>query len=142
MITKLSPELKSHIEEYIDEIDQNRVFHSILKCPVNILYDYLNILQQIDVKHMEELNPYIDVALCIASKTVGTCYCSKIELLHPDGFNFEFEIQPQNLAWGPFQRALIIACPQYYVSSNIKYETGQPMTTIQVSMQPIDKFRF
>ena len=142
MITKLSPELKSHIEEYIDEIDQNRVFHSIIKCPVNILYDYLNILQQIDVKHMEELNPYIDVALCIASKTVGTCYCSKIELLHPDEFKFEFETHSQNLDWGLFQKALMKACPYHYVRSNIKYELGLPMTTIQVELHPLDKFKF
>lgn len=141
MITELSPELKSHIEEYIDEIDQNRVFHSIIKCPVNILYDYLNILQQIDVKPMAELNPYIDVAICVASKTAGVCRCSKVEFLH-DGCNFEFDIHPQNLDWGLFQKALMKACPQYYVRSNIKYEYGLPMTTIQVSMQPIDKFRF
>lgn len=141
MITKLSPALKEHIEEYIDEIDQNRVFHSILKCPVNILYDYLDILQQIDIKPMAELNPYIDVALCVASKTVGACHSSKIDFLH-DGFNFEFEIHPQNLDWGLLQRALIIACPQYRVRSNIKYEYGLPMTTIQISMQPINKFRF
>ena len=141
MITNLGPELKSHIEEYIDEIDQNRVFHSIIKCPVNILYDYLNILQQIDIKPMAELNPYIDIALCIASKTAGCCRCSKIDFLH-DKFNFEFEIHPQNLDWGLFQKALMGACPQYYVSSNIKYEYGQPMVTIQVSIQPVDNFRF
>ena len=141
MITKLSPELKSHIEEYIDEIDQNRVFHSIIGCPVNILYDYLNILEQIDIKPMAELNPYIDVALCVASKTVGVCRSSKIEFIH-DGFNFEFEIHPQNLDWGLFQKALMRACPQYYVRSNIKYEYGLPMTTIQVELQPINKVRF
>lgn len=141
MITKLGPELKSHIEEYIEEIEQNRVFHSIIKCPVNILYDYLNILQQIDIKPMAELNPYIDVAICIASKTAGVCRCSKIDFLH-DGSNFEFEIPHQNLNWGLLQRALILACPQYCVRTNIKYEYGLPMITIQVSMQPIDKFRF
>ena len=141
MITKLSPELKSHIEEYIEEIDQNRVFYSIIKCPVNILHDYLDILQQFDIKFVEELNPYIDVALCVASKTVGSCNCSNIEFLH-DGFNFEFETHLQNLDWGLFQRALIRSCPKYCVRSNIKYEYGQPMTIIQVSMQPIDKFRF
>lgn len=137
MITKLSPELKFHIEEYIDEIEQNRVFHSIIKCPVNILYDYLNILQQIvDIKPMAELYPYIDVALCVASKTAGVCHCSKIEVLH-DEFYFEFEILPQNLDWGLFQKALMKACPQYHVRSNIKYEYGLPITTIQVSI-----FRF
>lgn len=136
MITALSPELKSHIEEYIEEIDQNRVFHSIIKCPVNILYDYLNILQQIDIKPMAELNPYIDVALCVASKTAGISHCSKIEFLH-DSLNFEFEIHPQNLDWGVFQKALMRACPEYHVNSNIKYEYGLPRTTIQVSL-----FRF
>lgn len=141
MVTKLSPELKQHIEEYIDEIDQNRVFHSIIKCPVNILYDYLDILQEIDIKPMAELKPYIDVALCVASKTAGVCYCSNVEFLH-EGYNFEFEIHPQNLDWGIFQRALMLACPQYRVRSNIKWEYGLPRTTIQVSMQPIDKFRF
>ena len=141
MITELTPELKSHIEEYIEEIDQNRVFHSIIKCPVNILHEYLDILQQFDIKFVEELNPYIDVALCVASKTVGSCNCSKVDFLH-DGFNFEFEIHHQNLNLGVLQRALIVACPQYCVRSSIKYEYGQPMTIIQVSMQPIDKFRF
>lgn len=141
MITKLSSELKSHIEEYIDEIDQNRVFHSIIKCPVNILYDYLNILQQIDIKPMAELNSYIDVAMCVASKTVGSCHCSKIDFLH-DGFNFEFEMHPQNLDWGLLQKALMNACPQYDIRSNIKYEYGLPITTIQVSIRPLNKFRF
>ena len=141
MITKLSPELKQHIEEYIEEIEQNRVFHSIIKCPVNILYDYLNILQQIDIKPVAELNPYLDVAKCIASKTSGVCHCSKIDFLH-DGSIFEFEIHAQNLDWGLFQRALMRACPQYHVRSNIKYEYGLPMVTIQVKVQPLDKFRF
>ena len=141
MITKLSPELKSHIEEYIEEIEQNRVFHSIIKCPVNILYEYLEVLNQIDIKPIAELNSYIDVALCVASKTAGVCRCSKIEFLH-DGSNFEFEIHPQNLDWGLFQKALTRACPQYYVHSNIKYEYGLPMTTIQVSIHPLYKFRF
>ena len=138
---KLSPELKFHIEKYIDEIDQNRVFHSIIKCPVNILHEYLEVLKQIDVKLMSELYSYVDVALCVASKTAGACHCSKIEIRH-DESNFEFEILPQNLDWGLFQKALIRACPQYYVRSNIKYEYGLTITTIQVSIQPIDKFRF
>ena len=142
MITKLSPELKSHIEEYIDEIEQDNVHNSIIRCPVNILYEYIEVLKQIDVKPTALLTPYIDVALCVASKTTGVCHCSKIEFLHHNEFNVEFEIHPQNLDWGLFQRALIGACPQYRVRSNIKYEYGQPMTTIQVSMQPIAKFRF
>lgn len=141
MITELSPELKQHIEEYIDEIDQNRVFHSIIKCPVDILDDYLNILQQIDITPMKELRPYIDVAICVASKTVGTCRCSKIEFLH-DAFKVEFEVLHQNIDWGVFQIALRKACPQYYVQSNIKYEYGLPMVTIQVEARCIDEFRF
>lgn len=141
MVTKLSPALKQHIEEYIDEIDQNRVFHSIIKCPVNILDDYLNILQQIDITPMEQLNPYIDVAICVASKTVGPCRCSKIESCQ-NGFKFEFDVLHQNIDWGLFQIALRKACPQYYLRSNIKYEYGLSMVTIQVEVQPIDNFRF
>lgn len=136
MITKLSPELKSHIEEYIDEIERDNVHNSIIRCPINILYEYIEVLKQIDVKPSAMLNPYVDVALCVASKTAGSCRCSRIECLH-DRLNFEFEIHPQNLDWGLFQKALMKACPQYYVRSNIKYEYGQPMTTIQVSI-----FRF
>lgn len=141
MITELSPELKSHIEEYIEEIEKDNVFNSIIKCPINILDDYIQVLNQIDVQPSTMLNPYIDVAICVASKTVGTCRCSRIES-HHDEFNFEFDVPHQNLDWGLFQRALIRACPQYRVRSNIKYEYGQQMTTIQVSLQPIDKFRF
>lgn len=141
MITKLSPELRSHIEEYIEDIEKDNVHNSIIKCPVNILYEYIEVLKQIDVKPSAMLNPYIDIAICVASKTAGVCRCSKIDFLH-DGFNFEFDIHPQNLDWRLFQKALMQACPQYYVSSNIKYECGLPMTTIQVSIQPIDKFRF
>ena len=134
MITKLSPELKSHIEEHIEEIEKDNVHNSIIRCPVNILYEYIEVLKQIDVKPSAILTPYIDVAICVASKTVGVCRCSKIECLH-DSLNLEFEIHPQNLDWGLFQKALMKACPQYYVRSNIKYEL--PMTTIQVSI-----FRF
>lgn len=141
MITKLSPELKSHIEEYIDEIEQNRITQSIIRCPVNILYEYIEVLKQIDVKPSAMLNPYIDVAICVASKTVGVCRCSKIDFLH-DRFNFEFDIPPQNLDWELLQKALMKACPQYYVRSNIKYEYGLSMTTIQVELHPLDKFRF
>ena len=142
MITKLSPELKSHIEEYIEEIEKDNVHNSIIRCPINILHEYIEVLKQIDVKPSAILSPYIDVAICVASKTAGVCRCSKMACLHPDEFNFEFEIHPQNLDWGLFQKALMRACPQYYVSSNIKYEYGQPMVTIQVSMQPLAKFRF
>lgn len=142
MITKLSPELKYHIEEYIDEIEKDNVHNSIIRCPVNILHEYIEVLKQIDVKPSTLLTPYIDVATCVASKTMGVCHCSKIELRH-DGFNFEFEIPPQNLDWSLFQKALMKACSEYYVvRSNIKYEYGAPMTTIQVSVQPLDKFRF
>lgn len=141
MITKLSPELKYHIEEYIEEIEKDNVHNSIIRCPINILYEYIEVLKQIDVKPSTMITPYIDVALCVASKTVGPCHCSKIEC-RLDGFNFEFEIHAQNLDWGLFQKALRRACPQYYISSNIKYEYGLPMVTIQVEVRSIDKFRF
>lgn len=137
----LSPALKQHIEEYIDEIEQDNVHNSIIRCPVNILYEYIEVLKQIDVKPSTMITPYVDVAICVASKTVGVCHCSKIDFLH-DGFNFEFEIHAQNLDWGLFQKALTKACPQYYVQSNIKYEYGLPMVTIQVSIQPLSKCRF
>lgn len=142
MITKLSPELKSHIEKYIDEIERDNVHNSIIRCPVNSLYEYIEVLKQIDVKPSVLLNLYIDVAICVASKTTGVCHCSKIEFLHHDEFKFEFEIHPQNLDWGLFQKALIKACPYHYVRSNIKYESGLPMTTIQVELHPIGSFRF
>ena len=142
MITKLSPELKFHIEEYIDEIEKDNAHNSIIRCPVNILYEYIEVLKQIDVKPSAILTPYIDVALCVASKTAGVCHCSKIEFLHPDEFKFEFEIHPQNLDWSLFQKALMKACPYHYVRSNIKYEYGLPRTTIQVKLHPIGSFRF
>ena len=142
MITKLSPELKSHIEEYIEEIEKDNAHNSIIRCPVNILHEYIEVLKQIDVKPSAILSPYIDVALCVASKTAGVCRCSKIEFLHHDEFNLEFEIHPQNVDWELFQKALMKACPYHYVRSNIKYECGQPMTTIQVSIHPLAKFSF
>ena len=142
MITKLSPELKQHIEEHIDEIERDNVYNSIIRCPVNILYEYLEVLKQIDVKPSAMITPYIDVALCVASKTAGVCHCSNIKFLHHDEFNVEFEIPPQNLDWRLFQQSLMKSCPDHYVRSNIKYELGLPMTTIQVSIQPLDKFRF
>lgn len=142
MITEFSPVLKQHIEKYIEEIEKDNVYTSILRCPIDILHEYIEVLKQIDVKPSPMLNPYIDVALCIASETVGVCYCSKIEFVSVDVFNFEFEIHPQNLDWGLFQKALIKACPQYYVNSGLKYESGLSMETIQVSLQPTARFRF
>lgn len=133
MITKLSPQLKSHIEEYITEIEQNNVHNSIIRCPLNILHEYIEVLQQIDVEPLEIVKPYIDVAICVASKTVGHCRCSRIEF-NSSSSRFEFEVPPQNIDWRTFQNDLMSACPQYHVQSDITYNYGSPLTVIQISI--------
>lgn len=133
MITKLSPQLKSHIEEYITEIEQNNVHNSIIRCPVNILAEYMEVLQQIDVEPHEIVKPYIDVAICVASKTVGQCRCSALEF-NSSSSRFEFEVLSQNIDWRTFQNDLMSACPQYHVQSTITYNYGSPLTVIQISI--------
>ena len=140
MITKLSPQLKSHIEEYITEIEQNNVYNSIIRCPVNILPEYIEVLQQIDVEPLSIVKPYIDVAICVASETVGHCRCSKIEF-NGSSSHFEFDILSRNIDVGLFQNHLRSACPQYYVQSNITYEYGLPVTVIQIDLLPLNKFQ-
>jgi hypothetical protein len=140
MITKLSPQLKLHIEEYIEEIEQNNVHNSIIRCPVDILPEYMEVLQQIDVEPLPIVKPYIDVAICVASKTVGHCHCSNIEF-NGSSNHFEFSILSQNIDIGLFQKHLRSACPQYYVQSKITYEYGLPVTVIQIDLLPLNKFQ-
>ena len=106
MITKLSPELKFHIEEYIDEIEKDNVHNSIIKCPINILDDYIQVLNQIDVQPSVMLKSYIDVACCIGSKIeYGNCY--HIDAHSLDCFTYEFETDTTSLLdWDNLQKEL------------------------------------
>lgn len=143
MITKLSPELKQHIEEYIEEIEKDNVYNSIIKCPINILNDYIQVLNQIDVQPSVMLKSYIDVACCIGSKIeYGNCY--HIDDLSLDCFTYEFETDTTSLLnWDELQKELIQACPYHYVQASISHEFfGFPRRTIKVDLQPLDKFRF
>ena len=143
MITKLSPELKFHIEEYIDEIEKDNVHNSIIKCPINILDDYIQVLNQIDVQPSVMLKSYIDVACCIGSKIeYGNCY--HIDAHRLDCFSYDFEIDTTSLLdWDNLQKELVRVCPYHYVQAAMSHEFfGMPRRTIRVSLQPLAKFRF
>ena len=143
MITKLSPELKQHIEEYIEEIEKDNVYNSIIKCPINILDDYIQVLNQIDVQPSVMLKSYIDVACCIGSKIEhGNCY--HIDAHSLDCFTYEFETDTTSLlSWDDLQKELMCVCPYHYVQASISNEFfGFPRRTIKVILQPLAKFRF
>ena len=143
MITELSPELKSHIEEYIDEIEKDNVYNSIIKCPINILDDYIQVLNQIDVQPSVMLKSYIDVACCIGSKIeYGNCY--HIDVPSLDCFTYDFEIDTTSLLdWDDLQKEIMRVCPYHYVQCAMSHEFfGMPRRTIRVSLQPCAKFRF
>ena len=143
MITKLSPELKSHIEEYIEEIEKDNVHNSIIKCPINILDDYIQVLNQIDVQPSVILKPYIDVACCIGSK-IEYANCYHIDVHSLDSFTFEFETDTTSLLdWDNLQEELMRVCPYHYVEATMSHEFfGFPRRTIKVHLQPLAKFRF
>lgn len=143
MITKLSPELKQHIEEYIEEIEKDNVYNSIIKCPINILDDYVQVLNQIDVQPSVMLKSYIDIACCIGSKIeYGNCY--HIDALSLDCFTYEFETDTTSLLnWDDLQKELMRVCPYHYVQAAMSHEFfGLPRRTIKVILQPLAKFRF
>ena len=143
MITQLSPELKSHIEEYIEEIEKDNVYNSIIKCPINILDEYIQVLNQIDVQPSVMLKSYIDVACCIGSKIeYGNCYHIDVHSL--DCFTYEFEIDTTSLLdWDDLQKELMHVCPYHYVQAAMSHEFfGLLRRTIKVNLQPLDKFRF
>ena len=138
MITKLSPELKFHIEEYIDEIEKDNVHNSIIKCPINILDDYIQVLNQIDVQPSVMLKSYIDVACCIGSKIeYGNCY--HIDAHSLDCFTYEFETDTTSLLdWDDLQKELMRVCPHHHVQATISHEFfGVPRRTIKVNLQPL-----
>lgn len=143
MITKLSPELKQHIEEYIEEIEKDNVYNSIIKCPINILDDYIQVLNQIDVQPSVMLKSYIDVACCIGSKIeYGNCYHIEARSLEDVTYEFETDITSL-LDWDNLQRDLMRVCPYHYVQAAMSHEFfGLPRRTIKVILQPRAKFRF
>ena len=143
MITELSPELKQHIEEYIEEIEQDRINQSIIKCPLKILDDYVHVLKQIDIEPREELQTYIDIACCVGAKIeYGNCY--HIDVHSSDCFTYEFETDTTSLLnWDDLQKELMRVCPYHYVQAAISHEFfGLPRRTIKVYLQPREKFRF
>ena len=143
MITQLSPELKSHIEEYIEEIEQNRINQSIIKCPINILDDYVHVLKQIDIEPREELKTYINIACCIGSKIeYGNCY--HVEVRSLEDVTYEFETDTTSLLdWDNLQKEIIHVCPYHYVQVAISNAFfGVPRRTIKVVLQPLANFRF
>lgn len=144
MITELSPELKSHIEEYIEEIEQNRLNESILKCPLTILDDYVHVLKQIDMEPRVELKTYIDIATYIAATIEGPAHCSLIHAEGSDCIMYEFEVNPQSfIDWETIQQGLIKLCPYHHVQTAMSHEFfGLPRRTIKVILQPLTKFRF
>ena len=142
MITKLSPELKSHIEEYIEDIEKDNVYNSIIKCPINILDDYIQVLNQIDVQPSVMLKSYIDVACCIGSKIeCGNCYHIHVHSL--DCFTYEFETDTTSLLdWDDLQKELMRVCPHHHVQATISHEFfGVPRRTIKVNLQPLATIR-
>ena len=144
MITELSPELKSHIEEYIEEIEQNRINESIIKCPLNILDDYVHVLKQIDMEPRKELKTYIDIATYLSSKIDGYAHCCNIEVHGLDDVTYEFEVNPQPLIdWETIERDLIRLCPYHYVQCAMSHEFfGLPRRSIKVNVLSVGKFRF
>lgn len=143
-MTELRPELKSHIEEYIEEIEQNRINESIIKCPLNILDDYVHVLKQIDMEPRKELKTYIDIATYIAAKIEGPAHCSNIHAEGLECITYEFEINPQDVVdWETIQRDLTNLCPYHCVRTAMSHEFfGIPKRTIKVYLQPFTKFRF
>lgn len=143
MIPKISPQLKSHIEEYIEEIENENVYNSIIKCPINILDDYIQVLNEIEVQPSVMLKSYIDVACCIGSKIeYGNCY--HIEVHSLDCFTYDFETDTTSLLnWDELQKEIIQICPYHYVQCAMSHEFfGMPRRTIRVNLQPLAKFRF
>ena len=143
MITKLSSALKQHIEEYIDEIEKDNIYNSIIKCPINILYDYIQVLNQIDVQPSVMWKSYIDVACCIGSKIeYGNCYHIDVHSL--DCFTYEFETDTTSLLnWDNLQEELMRVCPYHHVQATVSHEFfGIPRRIIKVNLQPLNKFRF
>lgn len=144
MITELSPELKYHIEEYIEEIEQNRINESIIKCPLTILDDYVQVLKQIDIVPHTELKTYIDIATYIAATIEGPAHCSNIHAKGLECITYEFEVNPQSfIDWETIQQDLIKLCPYHYVQTAMSHEFfGLPRRTIKVILHPLAKFRF
>lgn len=143
MVTSLSPQLKQHIEQYIDDIDHNSVSESIIKCPIDSLDDYIHILRYIDIEPPTELKSYIDIACCIASKIeYGNCYHIDVHSL--DCFTYEFETDTTSLLdWDELQKEIMHMCPYHYVQCVMSHEFfGIPRRTIRVSLHPLAEFRF
>ena len=91
MITKLNPEVKRHIEEHINDIEQNKVVHSIICCPLDIIEDYVDALNQIGITLKFD---YVDIATTLAKQLhKGRC----VETNYRNGrqvyvFKFPFQL--------------------------------------------------
>lgn len=143
MMTSLSPAMKQHIETYIDEIDQNNVIQSIYSCPIEILCDYINILDSIDVKPHIITRSYVSIALYIAS-ICGGAHLSDVRIENfmsrEEIQSFEFLVNKQYVNSIELEQELQRLCPSNEVLCSISMSPY--VTTIKVSVRNIKSAHF
>ena len=130
MITKLSYPLKIYIEQHIEEIEQNRIYNSIVSCPWNILKEYIEVLKMIDAPIDFE---WTTIKLFqFVSSMFPEGHCAKTDYIdNTQVHHFEFPMQDVN--YTKLQKMLIDACPNcllIHVEHKFPYRT----TTIKVKV--------
>ena len=91
MITKLSSELKQHIEAYIDDIEKGNLTNSIIYCPLDIMSDYLDTLRMIDEVIPGHLIPFTRISCYLASVFKGGhMYNITIRSIGDETYEYQF----------------------------------------------------
>ena len=136
MITKLSPELKSHIEAYIDDIEKGNLIKSIIYCPTDIMSEYLDALRMIDEVIPSPLIPYTRISCYLASVIKGghmhnaTLGCMGHE-------TYEFQFPFSNIDYVDMRKELTNCCPYHYVTVDIGADYNNGVVSIKVSIMPV-----
>ena len=135
MTQKLSDKLRQHIKLFAEEINQNRIYHSILNCPLSCLEEYIEVLKRIDLAPNDQLLPYINIAERIA-KLIEECYFYEVIVNGINNTTYVFEI-PSNQVLPDFSRLqeqLIAACSKDSVSCCVS-TTSYGTITLEVNIQ-------
>jgi hypothetical protein len=130
MITKLSYPLKIYIEQHIGEIEQNRIYNSIVSCPWNILNEYIEVLKMIDIPIDFE---WTTIKLFqFVSSMFPEGYCEETDYIDNAQVH-HFKLPLQDVNYTKLQKMLTDACPNCLLI-HVEHMYASRVTTIEVKV--------
>ena len=135
----MNPELKKHIETYIDDVEKGDLTQSIVNCPLDIISDYLDTLRMIEKVVPDHLILYTRISCYLASVIKGG-HMYNITMRSIGDETYEFQFPFSNIDYVQMRKELTDCCPYHYVTVDLGSGYNNNYISINVSIHNIHIF--